>query len=99
MPLGAKSFDLDVFGFPNLQTEDRSKSKLLASRGVTSGYKSFEFDVLGSKNIEFKGFNVLGPCPWMLKALICMFFDFQTSKPGGPSPIEAFSIKGHDARF
>ena len=43
------------FGRPNT-----SKSKLLASRAWPQDVQSFEFEVLGSKNIEFEGFNILG---------------------------------------
>ena len=50
--------------------------------------KSFEFEVFGSKNLEFEPFNILGPCPWILKLRFEMHLrfgvlDFQTSKRGG----------------
>ena len=38
------------------------KSKLLLSRGMAQDVKIFEFEVFVSKNIEFEGFNILGPC-------------------------------------
>ena len=64
MPLDGKSFNLDVFGFPNIQTGGRPKWKFLASSQPgrwPQDVKSFEFDVFRSQNIEFEGFNILGP--------------------------------------
>ena len=59
MPLDDKSFDLNVFGFPNLQTGEHPKSKLLASRGMlkTSNLKFLDQD------LEFEAFNILGHAP------------------------------------
>ena len=62
------------------------KSKLLASSQPDrwpQDVKTFEFDVFGSQDLEFEGFNILGSCPWMVKASIWMSLDSQTSKPGG----------------
>jgi hypothetical protein len=56
--------------------------------------KSFEFEVLGFKNLEFEGFNILGPCPWMVKASIWMFLDSQTSKPGGHPKSKLLASRG-----
>ena len=44
------------------------------------GPKKFHLDVLGSPNFQIKYYNILGPCPWVLKPSICMFLDSKTSK-------------------
>ena len=75
MPLDGKSFDLEVFEFPNFQTGGHVKSKLLASSQPDrwpQDVKTFEFVVFGRPNVEFKVSNILGPCPRMLKFSIWM---------------------------
>ena len=53
--------------------------------------------MLRSKNFECEHFNILRPCPWMVKTLIQMFLTSQTSKLR-LSQIEAFRTQGHDPR-
>ena len=64
MLLDVKNFNLHIF----------------ASIWMARAAKSFDLDVLGSPNLQIRDFNILGPCPWMLKASIWMFLDHQTSK-------------------
>ncbi len=66
--------------------------------------KRFEFEVFGSQDLELEAFNILGPCPWMLKASIwdgppVWRFGNPNLQIGGPSQIEAFSIQGHGPRM
>ena len=53
--LGSKNIQIEVFYHPNAWPQD---------------VKTFEFEVLGLKNIEFEGFNILRPYAWMLIASI-----------------------------
>ena len=61
MLLDAKSFDLDVFRFQNLQTGGHPKSKLLASQPdrCLEDVKTFEFDVFSDpKTSNSKVLNI-----------------------------------------
>ena len=55
--------------FFDSQTGQSSQIEACRIFGMT---QNFEFEVLASKNIEFESFNVLGSCPWILKASIWM---------------------------
>ena len=96
MPLDGKNFDLDVFGFPNLQTGSHPKSNLLAFSQPDrwpQDVKTFKLDVFKLPDLEFEGFNILGSSSWMLKVSFLMFFDSQNSKPGNHPKIKASSIQ------
>ena len=81
MPLAGKSFDLDVFVLPNLQTGSASQIEAFSIQGHDTRMLKTSFEVLKFKKLEFKGFNILGPCSWMVNS-IRMFFDFKNSKSG-----------------
>ena len=57
------------------------KSKLLAFNQPNRRLQDvirFELNVFGHQKLEIEGFNILEPCPWMLKASIWMVLDSQT---------------------
>ena len=48
--------------------------------------KTFESEDFGSQNLEIKNVNILGPCPWMLKASI-------------PKKSKSKILTSHDPKF
>ena len=71
---------LEVWEFKPANWGAHPKSKLLPSRGMAPGCKSFEFEVLGSKNFEFEGLTSWGHLPgWLVKALNFTFWDPKVS--------------------
>ena len=75
--------------------EGHPKLKILASThpgAWPQDVKTFESDVLGSKNFEFEGFNILGRCHWMQKRFDLDVFESPNLQTGESYQIEDFSI-------